>query len=120
MSEPIQEDHHPEIVENNKATRRLEILGVKEKLADPNTRREFFKSMSDERYKKMLGYINSLTRGKRIKYDYEDGRVPMDPTPPEEDKDHLMQQTFETVREILGNDTLDNEPALQVVGFSIY
>lgn len=116
-TETIQSEHFPEVA--NKANRRLELLKVSEKLRTPEERREFFKNLSDERFKKMLGYINSLTRGKKLDEEYEDGKVPGTPTPPLEDKDVLMKASFEAVRNILANDNLDNADALQIAGLTL-
>lgn len=117
MPEPIQEDHFPEVA--NKATRRIELLGSREKLLNPHDRREFFKTVPDERFKKMLGYINSITRGQQLEYNYKDGQFPMDPTPSLEDKNPLMLETFNAVRSILNNADIDDKTALQRAGLTL-
>ncbi len=101
MKKSFEFDHHPEVVEDGKALKRIERLNMKEDLASPEARVKLFSSLTDEQYKKMFGYINSLTRGERINYDYEDGQFPSGETPPFESKEKLMNETFEAVRQIL-------------------
>lgn len=99
-------DHHPEVVENGKALRRIEKLNIKEDLISPESRVKFFSSLTDEQFKKMFCYINSITQGNVIDYEYQDGQLPFESTPSLENKEALMNKTFEVVRDIL---SLHNE-----------
>ncbi|NBP57973.1 Fic family protein [bacterium] len=108
MEKFFEYDHHPEIVENNKGLRRLEKLNVKEDLISPESRKDFFLNLTDEQYKKMFCYINSITRGERINYEYEDGILPSLSTPSIEDKERLMNSAFQTVRDILNQSNQEN------------
>lgn len=119
ITKKIQSDHHPDIVDAGKGVKRLERLGLAEKLIDSETRRDLFGNASNEQYKKMLGYVNSITRGNRIDYEYKDGQTPLMVTPPLEDKGSLMDMTFETVREILKNDQMDSLTALRRAGMTL-
>jgi hypothetical protein len=112
-TERINSDHHPEVVEDGKGSRRLELLGLKDTLAHPDTRRQFFAGFTDDQYKKMLGYINSVTRKQPISYDYGDSSPSLLATPPPEDKASLMDQAFKSVRAILGNDELSNQESMR-------
>ncbi len=115
----FEEDHHPEVVESGKASRRIERLGLKEELGDPEKRRAYFGNLTDEKYKKALGYVNSLSRGESIDYNYQDGQLPLEPTPQLEDKERLMSSTFQTVREILGDENMNTAHALRVAGLTL-
>jgi hypothetical protein len=115
----IEHDHYPEIVENKKGTRRLELLGIKEQLREPQERRKMFAAMTDEQFTKMVGYVNSITRGEKIEYDYKDGKLSSGTyTPALEDKAHLMDLAFESVREIASNSELDDKTALREAGLT--
>lgn len=115
----IEFDHHPEIVEGNKGIRRLELLGLKETFREPESRRQHFVHIEDDSFAKMLGYINSVTRGEPIRYDFGDGKTPFMETPPLEDKGPLMGQAFATVREILSEEGLDERVALRRAALTI-
>lgn len=115
----VEYDHYPEITDNERGTRRLEILGIKEHLRDPDQRRALYADMTDEQYMHMFGYINSITQGKQIEYDYENGKTPFMATPPLEDKGPLMDLTFKTVRSILSDPDLDNKTALRRAGLTM-
>lgn len=112
-------DHHPEVVENAKAVRSLELLGIKDKLADPASRRSFFQELDDETFKKFLGYVNSVTRRQPTSYEYEDGQLPMEHTPPFEDKEMLMKATFATIREILSDEETEAAESLELAGLTL-
>lgn len=113
VTQKIESDHNPDVVSQGKGIKRLERTGIKDQLATPEARRNLFGSMSDEQYKKMLGYVNSITRKEKIDYEYKDGQLPMDSTPPMEDKERLMNMTYQTVREILNDDNRDNLNSLR-------
>ncbi len=115
----IDADHFPDVVENGKGIKRVERLGVVEKLKNSDERRELFSNLTDEQYKKVLGYINSLSKGEKINYEYQDGQVPMMDTPPLEDKSRLMDMTFGTIREILKDDNLNNQVALRTAALTM-
>jgi hypothetical protein len=115
----IEHDHHPEAVDAQKGTRRLELLGLNEMLAQPDSRRVFFAELGDEEYAKLLGYINSVMRKQPIQYDYGDSSPNFLVTPPPEDKAPLMEQTFKTIRSILGNHELDERAALRRAGLTM-
>lgn len=119
MIRTIEYDHYPEKFENEKGTRRLELLVIKENLRDGGQRREFFANLPNEQFLRMVGYINSVTRGKKLEYDYSDGQLLMSETPPLEDKAPLMVLTFEAVRNILTNSNLENERALRLAGLTL-
>jgi len=119
MSEKIEADHFPEIADNGKGFHRLELLGIDEQLADPGQRRELFSSMSNEDFQRMFGYVNSITRGESISYDYEDGQLPLHPTPKLEDKSRLMERTYDAVREIAQDESLDERTALRRAGLTM-
>lgn len=111
--------HHPEVVQNNKATRMLELLGINEHLRTPSARRELFSGFSDETFQKYIGYINSVSRGKPIQYEYENGTLPMTDIPSENDKAKLMREVFESVRQILQDDSLSDDQALEYAGLTL-
>lgn len=120
FSQPtFEEEHHPEIVEGGKAIRRLERLNVKEDLTSPEKRVDFFKRLTDAQYKKMLGYINSLTRGERVRYDYADGQLPMQETPALDQKEPLMNETFASIREILGRKEVPPRDMLRLAALTL-
>lgn len=114
----IEFDHHPEIAEGGKGIRRVELLGVKESLSGPTPRRLFFARMNDEAYTKTLGYINSVTRGVHVQYEFEDGQATMLDTPSITDKTVLIRDAFAAVREILNAD-LDESTALRRAGLTL-
>lgn len=113
----IEQDHFPEVA--NKASRRVEALGLKDKLGNTEARRGFFRDASNERYKKMLGYLNSVVRQQPIEHDYKNGRLPLEDTPPLTDKEPLMTLTFDTVRQILSDTSLDDRTALRLAGLTL-
>jgi Fic/DOC family len=115
----IEFDHHPEVVENAKGIRRLELLGAKEIFADAEARRGYFATLDDQRFTKILGYVNSVTRGESINYAFGDSQALNLKTPPPESKTPLLERTFGTVRTILGRELLDNETALRRAGLTI-
>jgi hypothetical protein len=122
--ENIEEDHFPDVVENNGGIARLEALGIKEKLRDPTERRAFFAEMTNDQYRLMFGYVNALTRGMTAKHAhdaYEDGELPLpeDATPPLEDKEKLMELLFNTAREIAQDQNLDAPLALRRIGLTL-
>ncbi len=114
----VEFDHFPEIADNGKATRRLELLGIKEDLSEPIMRRKFFASLEDEDFQKMAGYINSVTRGQKIENNYGNGTLPFTKTPPSEDKKKLMDMTMQTVREICTDPDMDDKTALRRAGLT--
>ena len=85
----IEHDHFPQVAD--RAMRRVEALGLKEKLSHSSSRRELFKTANNEDYKKILGYINSITRGAPIEYDYQKGSLPLEEIPPAEDKERFAK-----------------------------
>jgi hypothetical protein len=99
--------------------RRLELLGVEEELRDPSDRRALFATLTDEQFKHMAGYVNSITRGEQVGYDYVDGKFTEGATPPPEDKEPLMNLAFKTVREITANPDLDDKTALRRAGLAL-
>lgn len=113
----VEQDHFPE--EAFKANRRIEVLGLSEQLRSSDTRRSFFGGLSDEGYRKILGYINSIMRRKTLEYDYKGGYLPTMVVPEKEEKELLMLKAFETVRNILGNDTLDDPTALRIASLAL-
>lgn len=115
----VDHDHYPEITDNDKGIRRLELLRIKEHLRDSDERRTLYADMTDEQYTHMFGYINSITQGKQIEYDYENGETPFMSTPSLEDKGPLMDLTFKTVRSILSDSNLDTETALRRAGLTM-
>jgi len=118
--EMIEPDHFPEIAERNGVTRRIEKLGISEELADSSERRRLFSEMDNDSYKSIIGYVNSITRGRRIpSYEYEDGKLPFTETPVLRAKDYLMNETFEAVRSILSDESLDDLVALQTAGLTL-
>ena len=56
-------------------------------------------------------------RKKKIEYGYKDGEL-LEATPPLEDKEELMNETFETVREILRKEDIGTDEALQLAGLT--
>jgi hypothetical protein len=112
MTQQIDRDHHPEVAENGRAMRRVELLGVGDQLRDPTARRDLFANLSDDQYATFLGYVHSLSRGAAIEYDYEDGQFKGD-VPPLKDKATLMDLTFETVKHILADAQFDDRTALR-------
>lgn len=84
--------------------RRIEMLKLTEDLESPKARVKFFSKLTNEEFRKFFGYINSITRGEKIDYDYEDGQLPALVTPPLENKEELMNQAFAAVREILSQE----------------
>jgi hypothetical protein len=119
MTEKVEFDHYPEVVADGKGIRRLELMGLDEHLADPAERRRLFETMSNEGYTKMFGFVNSLTRGEKPNYSYEDGNLPMLETPKLEDKSALMDATFESVRGILSDRETDDATALRRAGLTM-
>jgi len=124
MAHSVEHDHYPEVVENGQGTRRLELLGIDESLDEPAERRQFFAELSDEQFAHMTGYINSVTRGQRINYDYADGvfwegKTPRKKPPPLEDKEPLMNMAFAAVREITADTSLDDRTALRRAGLAM-
>jgi len=123
MSETIQRaieaDHFPEVAADGNGTRRLELLGIKESLREPDQRRALFASMSNDEYKKYIGYINSITRGEKVSDNYADGKLGFIATPSLEDKEMLMDKSFEAVRDILSDKDSDDEIALRRAGLTI-
>ncbi|HJV32623.1 MAG TPA: Fic family protein, partial [Patescibacteria group bacterium] len=115
----VESDHHFDVVEEGKGMRRIEKLGLKERLKTPEERKRLFASLTDEQYRKMLGYVNSLMRGKKISYEYGDAFTPSLVTPPREMKEPLMKEAFATVREILSDDQADPEEALRLAGLAM-
>jgi hypothetical protein len=115
----VEHDLYPEITDNEQGTRRLELLGIKEHLRNPDERRALYADMTDEQYAQMFGYVNSIMRGKRIEYDYENGETPFMSTPSLEDKEPLMDLAFETVRSILSDPDLDDKMALRRAGIAM-
>lgn len=111
--------HHPEIADNGKPARLLELLGLKERLKDSSERRAVFSDMTDEDYQRMIGYINSVTRAKPISYEYQNGALPMLDTPPAEAKEALMNLTYQTVRGVLSDEELSDEVALRRAGLTL-
>ena len=123
MSETIQRtieaDHFPEVAADGNGTRRLELLGIKELLRESDQRRALFASMSNDEYKKYIGYINSITRGEKVSDGYADGKLGFIATPSLEDKEMLMDKSFEAVRDILSDKDSDDEVALRRAGLTI-
>jgi hypothetical protein len=121
MSEKIkiERDHYPEAVDNSKGVRRLELLGIKENLATPKGRRNFFAGLTDDQFQRMTGYVNSVSRSQPIDYEYEDGQLPFAETPSLEDKAPLMNLAFQTVREIVSDGRLDDQTALRRAGLTM-
>lgn len=119
MPETIEHDHFPEVVDNGKGTHRLELLNIKEDLRTPSERRRYFTELPNEDFHRMVGYVNSITRGEKISYEYEDGQFPMGETPELEEKGDLMELTFDTVKEILTDDEIDDETALRRAGLTL-
>lgn len=115
----IEHDHYPEIIENGQGMRRLELLGMHEHLRDVSDRREFFATLDNDQLRRMTGYINSITRGAPVDYEYADGKFTDGATPPLEDKERLMELTFETMREIVADDELDDRTALRRAGLAL-
>ncbi len=114
----IEGDHYPEMVDEGRAIDRLKRLGLKESLSDPEARKEFFSSLPDEDYKRTLGYINSIMRKKKISYGYEDGKF-LEETPSLEDKEKLMNETFEAVRGILKRENRNTDELLRLAGLTL-
>lgn len=113
MTERIENDRFPDIVENDKGSRRLELLGMKEKLSEPKSRRAFFAELGDSEYVRLLGYINSVVQKQPIRFEYGDSSPAHLVTPPPAAKSQLMEQTFKTVRSILSNNTADDRVAIR-------
>jgi hypothetical protein len=108
---------HPEVARG--AVKTLELLGMDETLSTPEKRRLFFRELDDAGYKKYLGFINSVTQGKPIQYEFQDGRLPITGTPPLEDKEPLMNELFAAVRRIMSDKNLDDEVALEYAGLAL-
>ena len=119
MSVSIEFDHHNETVENGQGMRRLELLGLDEQLRDPADRRVFFGAMTDDDYTRMTGYVNSITRGQPIDYGYYKSHVGPIHTPALEDKDPLMREALQAVRNILSEPQLDDRVALRRAGLTM-
>jgi hypothetical protein len=113
MIERIENDHHPDIVDAAKGSRRLELFGIKETLVETTERRVFFAALDDEGYTRIVGYINSVTQKRPVSFDYGDSSPGAVVTPPPEAKAPLMTQTFNTVRTILGKNSTDDGQALR-------
>src|SRR5260370_11165150 len=111
-NETFEYDHYPEIVDDGRGHRRVELLGLAEELVDQAQRREFFAGLDDERFRKFAGYVNAVTQHKPISYEYGNGRLAGIPTPPTEDKAVLMKETFEAVSEKLIKTVVDDRDAL--------
>lgn len=118
-SQSIEEDHHPEVVNAGKANKRVERLRLKQELSTPQERRRYFGDLSNEEYKKVLGYINSLSRAQPIDYEYKNGQLPLEPTPPFQDKERLMNITFQAVRNILSSTDLVDTKALRTAALTL-
>lgn len=119
MEYTFEHEHHPEVVENGRMIRRLEKLHLKEDLENPAMRKNLFANLSDEQFQKMLGYINSLVQGKKIDYTYADGQLPMSDTPTLEDKEQLMNETFDAVRSILQNEDMPSDSSLRLAALTL-
>jgi hypothetical protein len=115
-AELIESDHRFDVVEGGMGMRRIEKLGLKERLGTPEERRELFANLNDEQYKKMLGYVNSLVRGEKISYEYGDSAPPTLVVPKREMKDPLLRETFAAVRELLADGNSNPEEALRLAG----
>ena len=115
----VESDHRFDIVEGGMGARRLEKLGLQERLKTPEERKKLFAGLTDEQYQKMLGYVNSLVRGKKISYGYGHSAPPMLAVPPREMKDPLMRETFAAVREILADESATPEVALRLAGLTM-
>jgi len=115
----IESDHRFDVVEGGMGVRRLEKLGLKERLKTPEERKKLFAGLKDEQYQKMLGYVNSLVRGKKISYEYGHSTPPMLVVPSREMKDPLMRETFAAVREILADESVPAEEALRLAGLTM-
>jgi hypothetical protein len=115
----VEDSHHPEVFENDKGTRRLELLGLKEQLRDPADRRSFFAGMTDEDYAKMAHYAGSVAYGEKVDYEYYDGHTTQGETPPLEDKERLMNVVFSAARDIAQNPELDDRTALRDIGLTL-
>jgi hypothetical protein len=118
MSQAVHHDHYPEIVENDQGTRRLELLGLSERLRDPADRRALFATMTPENFTQMFGYINSITQGQEINYEYQDGKFVLGATPSLEDKAPLMELTAKTIQDIATNPDIDDRTALRRIGLT--
>src|SRR5260370_209081 len=118
-NETFEYDHYPEIVDDGRGHRRVELLGLAEELVNRGQGREFFAGLDDERFRKFAGYVNAVTQHKPISYEYGNGRLAGIPTPPTEDKAVLMKETFEAVREILNTQELDDADALRRAGLTM-
>jgi hypothetical protein len=68
----IEQDHMPEVVDNDMAMKRLESMRLDESLRSPVQRRVFFAKVSRADSKRAFGYINSVMRRTPVTYDYED------------------------------------------------
>lgn len=124
MIRQIEVDHFPDVVTDNAGFRRLEIIGIADTLYNPKDRRDFFKNFSDENYRKALGYINSLVRGRGIDFSYQNRadskyRPERLETPNIEDIPELMSNTFQTVRGILTDSRFHDGPALMTAGLTL-
>jgi hypothetical protein len=53
MGETIEYDHYPEVVDNNRGKKRVELLGLSETLAHPRERRNYFANLDNEGYRKV-------------------------------------------------------------------
>lgn len=116
----IESDHHPDKFDDGKASKRLELLGIKEELANPHERRQLFASLEDADFQKHLGYINAISQNSPIQYEYQAGALgSLLETPSAEDKTELMQQTYEAVRTILHNEDYSDKEALDRAGLTM-
>lgn len=115
----IEPDHHPEVVDAGKGTRRLELLGLDEVMGSPDARRLWFEQLGTDGFVKMLGYVNSIIRQKPISYQFQDGQLPMVSTPPPADKDRLVREAFDATRDVLSDAGLSNEVALRRAGLTV-